>query len=222
MNPWIRFFRTEVGLSWRERRRVLLPLVFFVIVASLFPLAKSPRPEVLKLIAPGVIWVDAMLAIFLGLESLFRQDYEEGVLEQWILSPSSLELRVFLKVISFWTVTSLPLIAMSPILVLWLSFPVRALVVLLVGLFLGTITLSFLGALGAALTVSLRQSGMLVAILLLPVATPILIFGAHSALLASEKQNPRPALYLLATLFFLTVGLVPKAISTALKVSYEV
>ncbi|EQD79391.1 heme exporter protein B, ABC superfamily (Cytochrome c-type biogenesis protein ccmB), partial [mine drainage metagenome] len=103
-----------MGLSWRERRRVLLPLVFFVIVASLFPLAMSPRPDTLRLIAPGVIWVDVMLATFLGLESLFRQDYEEGVLEQWILSPSSLELRVFLKVISFWTVTSLPLIAMSP------------------------------------------------------------------------------------------------------------
>ncbi|MHB1543340.1 MAG: heme exporter protein CcmB [Gammaproteobacteria bacterium] len=222
MNPWIQFFRSEVGLSWRERRRALLPLVFFVIVASLFPLAMSPRPLILKLIAPGVIWVDVMLATFLGLESLFRQDYEEGVLEQWILSPSSLELRVFLKVISFWTVTSLPLIVMSPILILWLSFPVRALGILLVGLFLGTVTLSFLGALGAALTVSLRQSGMLVAILLLPLATPILIFGAHSALLAADKQNPRPALYLLATLFFLTVGLVPKAISTALKVSYEV
>ncbi|EQD53965.1 Cytochrome c-type biogenesis protein CcmB [mine drainage metagenome] len=211
-----------MGLSWRERRRVLLPLVFFVIVASLFPLAMSPRPDILRLIAPGVIWVDVMLATFLGLESLFRQDYEEGVLEQWILSPSSLELRVFLKVISFWTVTSLPLIAMSPILVLWLSFPLYALGVLVVGLFLGTVALSFLGALGAALTVSLRQSGMLVAILLLPVATPILIFGAHSAMLAADQENPRPALYLLATLFFLTVGLVPKAISTALKVSYEV
>lgn len=222
MNPWLRFFTSEVGLSWRERRRALLPLVFFLIVVSLFPLAMSPRPATLALIAPGVIWVDAMLAIFLGLESLFRQDYEEGVLEQWILSPSSLELRVFLKVLSYWTVTSLPLIAMSPLLSLWLSYPTHALAVLIVGLLLGTVALSFLGALGAALTVSLRQSGMLVAILLLPVATPILIFGAHSALLAARHENPRPALYLLATLFFLTVGLVPKAISTALKVSYEV
>jgi heme exporter protein B len=221
MNPWLFFFRTELGISWRERRRVMLPLVFFSIVAFLFPLTLNPKGHLLARMAPGIIWVDAMLAVFLGLESLFRHDHEEGILEQWVISPTSLELRVLFKVASFWTVTSLPLLLVSPLLVLWLSFPLRGLGILMVGLFLGTVTLCFLGALGAALTLTLRQSSMLIAILFLPIATPILIFGAHSAVLAARQLDPRPALYLLATLFFLTVGIVPKAISAALRISYE-
>jgi heme exporter protein B len=175
----------------------------------------------LRSIAPGVLWVAALLAGLSGQNSLFRGDYDDGVLEQLVLSPASLELSLLARVFTHWLVTGLPLVILSPLLGLLLNYPIHAMDVLILSLMLGTPILSLLGAVAAALTVGLRQSGMLLPVLVLPLAVPVLIFGAQATAQAARGESAAGALYLLAAMLVLGLTLAPFAIAGAVRVSLE-
>lgn len=213
--------RRDLMLAYRRRGEILTPLIFFVIVTVLFPLALDPSPRLLTVIAPAVVWVAALLAGLLAQAALFGHDYEDGTLEQLVLSPQPLELLVLVRVFAHWLVTGLPLVILAPLMAAMLAFPAASLGTLVGGLLLGTPVLSLLGAIGAALTVGLRRSGMLLPILILPLATPVLIFGARGAALAAEGVPVSGPLYLLAALLVLGVTFGPIAIAAGLRVSME-
>lgn len=213
--------RRDLRLAYRRRGEILTPLMFFVMVTALFPLGLNPQPELLRTLAPGIIWVAALLAGLVGLESLFKSDYEDGSLELMALSPVSLELVALLRVLTHWLVTGLPLVILAPLMGMLLAFPAHAMGTLLAGLLLGTPVLSLLGAVGAALTVGLRRSGMLLPLLILPLAVPVLIFGARSAAMAVAGDDVSGPLYLLGAMLVLGVTLAPFAIAGGLRVSLE-
>jgi len=213
--------RRDLRLCFRRPGEVATPVLFFVMVAVLFPLGLSPQPELLAMVAPGVLWVAALLAGLIGQESLFKSDYEDGSLEQLLLGPAALELVVLTRIFTHWLTTGLPLVILSPFLGLMLDYPVQAFGTLVLSLMLGTLILSLLGAVGAALTVGLRQSGMLLPILVLPLAVPVLIFGAQGAAQAARGEDAAAALYLLGALLVLGVTLVPFAVAGALRISLE-
>jgi heme exporter protein B len=200
---------------------MLTPAMFFVLVTTLFPLGLSPHPELLRSIAPGVVWVAALLAGLIGQESLFKSDYEDGSLEQLMLSPMSLPLVAFTRVASHWVATGLPVVMLTPLMGLLMAYPIAAMGSLVLSLLLGTFSLSLLGAVGAALTVGLRQGSMLMPILVLPLAVPVLIFGAEAAAQAARGEDPAGALYLLAAMLVLGITLAPFAIAAAVRVSLE-
>ncbi len=211
----------DLLLAYRRRSELATPLIFFVMVTGLFPLALSPEPALLRTLAPGVVWVAALLAGLIGQESLFKSDYEDGSLEQLLLSPAPLEFVVLLRVFTHWLVTGLPLVILSPLMGLLLNYPAAAMWTLVVSLLLGTPILSFLGAVGAALTVGLRRSGMLLPILILPLAVPVLIFGASTAARAASGEPTAAPLYFLGAMLVLAVTLAPYAIAGGLRVSLE-
>ena len=199
----------------------MMPAMFFVLVTTLFPLGLSPQPELLRTIAPGVVWVAALLAGLIGQESLFKSDYEDGCLEQLVLSAMPLPLIAATRVASHWIVTGLPVVILAPLMGLLMDYPTQAMGSLVLSLALGTLTLSLLGAVAAALTVGLRQGSMLMPILVLPLAVPVLIFGAEAAARAARGEDTAGALYLLAAMLVLGVTLAPFAIAAAVRVSLE-
>lgn len=213
--------RRDLQLAYRRRGEMITPLMFFIMVTALFPLGLNPDPALLRTLAPGVIWVAALLAGVVGLESLFKSDYEDGTLELMVLSPVPLELVALMRVLTHWLITGLPLVILAPLMGMLLAFPPSAMGTLLIGLLLGTPVLSLLGAVGAALTVGLRRSGMLLPLLILPLAVPILIFGARSAAMALTGDDVSGPLYLLGAILALTVTLAPFAIAGGLRVSLE-
>lgn len=213
--------RRDLLLAYRRRGEILTPLIFFVIVTALFPLALDPAPDLLRVIAPGVVWVSALLAAMLAQAALFGHDYEDGTLEQLVLSPQPLALLTLVRVAAHWLVTGLPLVILAPLMATMLAFPADALWALLAGLLLGTPVLSMLGAIGAAVTVALRRSAMLLPILILPLSVPVLIFGARGAALAAEGASISGPLYLLAALLVLSLTLGPLAVAAGLRVSME-
>ena len=221
MNAVTALLRSDLALIYRRRGEVATPLLFFVIITALFPLGLSPKPELLRAIAPGVLWASALLASLIGQESLFKRDYEDGSLEQLALSPVSLEALTLTRVFTHWLASGLPLVLLSPLLGLLLAYPASAMGVLALGLLLGTLVLSLLGAVGAALTVSLRQGAMLLPVLVLPLAVPVLIFGAQAAAQAADGEDPAGALYLLAAMLAFSASLTPFATAAALRVSLE-
>jgi heme exporter protein B len=213
--------RRDLQLAYRRRGEMVTPLMFFIMVTALFPLGLNPDPALLRTLAPGVIWVAALLAGVVGLESLFKSDYEDGSLELMVLSPVPLELIALIRVLTHWLITGLPLVILAPLMGMLLAFPASAMGTLLVGLLLGTPVLSLLGAVGAALTVGLRRSGMLLPLLILPLAVPVLIFGARSAAMALAGDDVSGPLYLLGAILALSVTLAPFAIAGGLRVSLE-
>lgn len=213
--------RRDLRLAYRRRGELATPVVFFIIVTALFPLALGSEPQLLRRLAPGVIWVAALLASLIGQDSLFKSDYEDGSLEQMLLSPAALEWLTLLRVLTHWLVTGLPLVILSLLMGLLLNYPLDSLDVLAGSLLLGTPVLSFLGAVGAALTVSLRRSGMLLPILVLPLTVPVLIFGAAAAERAMQGEPVAAPLYFLAAMLVLAVTLAPFAIAGSLRVSLE-
>lgn len=213
--------RRDLTLAYRRRAEIATPLIFFVMVTALFPLALDPAPRLLETLAPGVVWVSALLAGLLSQSALFAHDYDDGSLEQLVLSPQPLELLVLVRVFGYWLVTGLPLVILAPLMATMLAFPAGAMGTLVGGLLLGTPILSLLGAIGAALTVGLRRSGMLLPILVLPLAVPVLIFGARGAALAAEGAPVGGPLYLLATLLVLGITFGPFAVAAGLRVSLE-
>ncbi|MDX1472888.1 MAG: heme exporter protein CcmB [Reinekea sp.] len=172
--------RRELSLANRRRADLANPLFFFLIVVSLFPIGVTPDLEKLSEMAPGVLWVAALLASLLSLDLLFRHDYEDGSLEQMLLSSVPPQLLVLCKILSHWLVTGLPLTLLSPLLSVMLALPGSALPLLMLTLALGTLTLSLLGSIGAALTVGLRKGGLLLTILIMPLFVPVIIFGTSA------------------------------------------
>ncbi len=208
----------EFSLAFRAKQELINPLVFFVIVTSLFPLAISPDTKILQLIAPGVIWVAALLATLLSLDKLFKSDFEDGSLEQMILSGTPLSILALAKVCSYWLLTSIPLIIISPLIAFMFQLPVRETIAMLLSLLLGTPVLCCLGAIGSALTVGLRSSGILLTLLILPFYVPILIFGTGVMIAAITELSYAGQLALLGAFLVLAITLCPLAIAAALRI----
>lgn len=211
----------DVRLAVRHWDQVIQPLIFFAIVTMLFPLAISPALEELRRIAPGVVWVAAMLASLLALESLFRADVEDGTMEQWTLSGQPLSWMLLAKTATHWLLSGLPLVLMAPIVGTALGMPRSVWPVLMVSLALGTGCLSVLGAIGAALTVGVRRGSVLLALLVLPLEMPVLIFGARAVDLAMHGEGVAGPLNLLAAMLLLFVSLGPFAMAAAMRISVE-
>jgi len=211
----------DLKLALRRTGDWLNPLVFFIIVVSLFPLGVGPDSDLLREIAPGVLWVAALLATLLGLDGLFRADFDDGTLEQLLLSPHPLSVLVLAKVTAHWLCSGLPLLVLSPLLAILMQLPASALLALLVSLLLGTLSLCLVGAIGAALTVSLRRGGVLLALLVLPLYIPVLIFGSSTVVAAAAGFEIEAQLSILAAIFLLSLSLAPLATAAALRVSAE-
>lgn len=209
----------ETRLLFRRPAELANPLVFFAIVIALFPLAVGPESKLLQAISPGLIWVAALLAVLLSLDGLFRSDFEDGSLEQWVVSPHPLALLVLAKVLAHWMLSGLALVMLAPLLGLMLGMPISALPVLLVSLLLGTPVLSLLGAVGAALTVGLKRGGLLLALLILPLYIPVLILGSGALQAALQGLPALGHLLWLASLTALAITLTPFAIAAGLKIS---
>jgi heme exporter protein B len=213
--------RRDLTLAWRRWDEVAQPLIFYVVVITLFPLATTPDLSQLRAISGGVVWVAALLASLLALESLFRSDVEDGTMEQWVLSGQPLGWLLLAKVAAHWVLTGLPLVIMAPVVGTALGLPFDAWGTLVVSLLLGTATLSVLGGIGAALTVGVRRGSVLLSLLVLPLAMPLLIFGSRAVGMVMDGDSPAGPLQLLAAIFFLTLSLGPVAMSAAIRISVE-
>lgn len=213
--------RREVSLALRQKGEVLTPLVFFVVIASLFPLGVGPESALLLRMAPGVLWVSALLAAMLSLQRLFATDYADGSLEQMVLSPTPLPMLAAAKALSHFLLSGLPLVLMAPILGLQFGLDGRALGILMLSLLLGTPTLSLIGGIGAALTLGVRGAGVLLSLLVLPLYIPVLIFGAGAVEADAAGLGAGGHLSLLAALLVLSLFFAPFATTAALKISLE-
>jgi heme exporter protein B len=213
--------RRDLMRAWKRPGDVLNPLFFFAMVSTLFPLAVGPSKAQLLLNGPGVVWVAALLAALLSLNSLFLSDYEDGSLDQLILSPQPLPLLAFGKSIAHWLVTGVPLVLVSPLIAISFQMPFETVRVMLITLTFGTISLSMLGSIGAALTVGLHRGTALLSLLILPLAMPVLIFGARTVSLAAADDAVAAGIYFLAAYCMLTVSLAPFATAAALRISSE-
>lgn len=211
----------DLLLAMRRKSDVFSTLFFFVIVVSLFPLGIGPEMNTLRLIAPGVVWVAALLASMLALERLFAADNDDGTLEQMLLAPQPLFVLVLGKVTAHWLATGLPLVLMAPLLGLQYDLSGEALLILLYSLLLGTPALSLIGAIGAALTIGLRGGGVLVSLLVLPLCIPVLIFGAGAVEANVSGLGEQGHIYMLGALLVLSLLLAPLATAAALRVSAE-
>ncbi len=211
--------RRDLLLVWRRRGDALNPVLFALLVATLFPLAIGPEPSTLALIAPGVVWVALLLSGLLSLDTLFRGDLEDGSLEMLLLAPQPLALMLFGKVLVHWLTTAVPLLIATPLLAELLYLPEGLLPVLMVSLLLGTPLLSLVGGVIVALTVGMRRSGMLLALLALPLYVPILILGAGCVAAAAQGLPYSGALLLLGAGLALLTILAPLATATALRIA---
>ena len=209
----------DLRLLWRRRGDALNPVLFALLVISLFPLALGPQPDILSRIAPGVIWVAMLLAGLLSLDTLFRADLDDGSLEQLMLAPHPLAWMVFCKILVHWVSTALPLIVATPAFAALLYLPDSQLPVLMTSLALGTPLLSLIGAVVVALTVGMRRSGMLLALLALPLYVPVLIFGAGSVMAAAQGLPHTGALLLLGAGLVMALVLAPLAAAAALRIA---
>ena len=172
--------RRDLILAFRRRAEVANPVFFFILIVTLFPLGIGAQPKLLQAMAPGIIWVSALLAVMLSLDSLFRSDFDDGSLEQMLLSSHPLTIMVFAKIIAHWMVTGLPLLLVAPLLAVFLGLPEQALGTLLITLVLATPVLSLIGSIGVSLTVGLRRGGMILSLLVLPLYVPVLIFASNA------------------------------------------
>lgn len=211
----------DVLLAMRRRADVATTLFFFVLVASLFPLGVGPEPKLLRTMAPGILWVAALLASMLSLGRLFAEDYADGSLEQLMLAPEPLTLVVIGKLVAHWLVSGLPLVLISPVLALQFDLPREAIVTLMLALLLGTPMLSLIGAIGAALTIGVRGGGVLISLLVLPLYVPVLIFGAGAVDASAMGMDASGHLSILGALLLLSGVLAPWATAAALRISLE-
>ena len=221
MNALLATVRRDLLLALRRKSEVLTSLFFFVIVVSLFPLGIGPEPALLKKIAPGVLWVAALLSTLLGLPRLFAADHLDGTLEQMALSPSPLALLIAGKILAHWLLCGLPLVLLAPLLGLQFALEGQTLFILSLSLLLGTPLLSLIGAMGAALTLGVRGGGVLLALLVLPLYIPTLIFGAGAVAAQSAGLGVDGHLSLLAALLALAVFFAPWATTAALRIALE-
>lgn len=211
--------RRDLLLAFRRRAEMANPLLFFVMVVTLFPLAVGAQANLLQAMAPGVIWVSALLAALLSLDGLFRSDFEDGSLEQLLLSPHPLSILILGKIFSHWLVTGLPLLLVAPLLALFLGLPEKAMPTLLLTLLLATPMLSLIGAIGVALTVGLRRGGMILSLLVLPLYIPVLIFASSAVDRAASGLPVTAQINILLAMLMLAVVLTPLPTAAALKMS---
>ncbi|HTD10424.1 MAG TPA: heme exporter protein CcmB [Steroidobacteraceae bacterium] len=211
----------DLTLAFRKRGQLIQPLAFFALVTMLFPLAVSPELARLRAMAPGVLWVAALLASLLALEFLFRDDAYDGTLEQYALSGQSLTWLLFAKTVAHWLLTGLPLALMAPLAALSLGVAAAAVPGIVLVMLVGTVALSLIGAIGAALTLGMKRSGALLALLTLPLSLPVLIYGARATELAIAGNSYLAPLELLAALAVLAVTLAPLAAAAAVRISLE-
>lgn len=216
-NTFILFLAREWQLLFRNTSNLIQPLCFFIIIALLFPFSMPAENDLLQRIGGGVIWVAAVLATLLSLESMFKADYQDGVLEQWLIHQRSLPLAMLGKVFAHWSATGLILSLFAPILCLTFRIPSEQIWVLFVSLILGTPSLTLVGAIGAALTVTLHRGGVLIAIIILPLYIPILIFGAGMVTQSIQGIDIISLVYALLAILTLSVTLAPFAIAAALR-----
>ncbi len=209
----------DLRLLWRRRGDALQPALFALLVIVLFALALGGEPQLLAKVAGGVLWVAALLSGLLALDTLFRGDAEDGSLEQWMLAPVPLAWLVLVRTLIHWATTALPLLLATPLLAELLQLPRAQLPVLLAALALGTPLLSLLGAIVAALTVGMRRSGILVALLALPLYVPVLVFGAGSVAQASQGLDPTGGLLLLGAGLVLALVLAPLTAAAAIRIA---
>jgi heme exporter protein B len=211
--------KRDLMIAFRHRDDIINPLLFFVIVVTLFPLGVGPESTTLSRIAPGIIWVAALLATLLSLDSLFKSDYADGSLEQMLLSPQPIFILVLAKIVAHWLLTGLPLILIAPLLAVLLHLNEQSYGALMLTLLLGTPVLSLLGAIGVALTVGIKKGGVLLSLLVLPLYIPVLIFATSAIDTAAMNLPYNGQLAIIAAIFFASLTLAPFAVSAALKVS---
>ena len=211
--------RRDLVLALRRRSEIANPLLFFILVITLFPLGIGAQPHLLQAIAPGIIWVSALLAAMLSLDSLFRSDFDDGSLEQILLSPHPTSVLILGKIVAHWLVTGLPLLVVAPLLAVFLGMPSHSLGILLLTLLLGTPVLSLIGAIGVALTVGLRRGGMILSLLVLPLYVPVLIFAGNAVQMASSGLPVDAQINILIAILLMALVLTPLPTAAALKMS---
>ena len=216
---FIALLRRDLLLAFRRRTELLFPVIFLMVVVSLFPLGIGPGPQLLARIAPGVIWIAALLATVISLDGLFRSDFEDGTLEQFVISGHPLTLIALAKICAHWLVAGLPIVLLSPLLSLWMNLPVESLGVLILTLVLGTPVLSLIGSIGVGLTISLKRGGQLLSLLVFPLYVPILIIATAAVMAASDGLPYTQFLGLLTAGLITSVTLAPFAAAAALKIS---
>lgn len=217
MSEFCNLIRRDLRLALRQGTDAAVAVLFFVLVLVLVPLGVGPEPQLLARIAPGLVWVAALLAVLLSLERMFQSEFEDGSLDQLALSPLPLEAVVLAKVIAGWLTTGLPLLLAAPVMATMLGLPADALLALLASLALGTPVLSLIGSVGAALTVGARRGGVLLALVVLPLYVPALIFASGAVDAAAAGMAVRPHLLLLAGCLALALPLAPIAAAAALR-----
>jgi heme exporter protein B len=219
INAYSAIVRRDLVLAMRRRSEVANPVLFFILVITLFPLGIGAQPNLLQAIAPGIIWVSALLATMLSLDSLFRSDFDDGSLEQILLSPYPVSVLVLGKITAHWLTTGLPLILIAPLLAVFLGLHNQSLSILLLTLLIGTPVLSLIGAVGVALTVGLRRGGMILSLLVLPLYVPVLIFASNAVDMAASGLPVNAQINILLAMFFLALVLTPWPTAAALKMS---
>ena len=218
-SAFVALLRRDLVIAFRRRSEMVNPLLFFVLVTSLFPLGVGSQPKLLALMAPGVVWVAALLAALLSLDTIFRSDFEDGTLEQLLLSAQPVSVLVIAKVLAHWLITGLPLLLIAPLLGTFLGLPSQAIGTLVWSLLFGTPALSLIGAIGVALTVGLRKGGVILSLLVLPLYVPILIFGAGAVGNAAIGIDATAQMYIMAAFLIFSLTLSPIATAAALRVS---
>ena len=217
----LRLLRRQLILAVRRPIEIGNPLLFFAMVVALFPLGLGPAPDQLASFAPGILWIIALLSNLLTSDAVFRSDFDDGSLEQLLLSPQPLYLSVLAYIAAHWLITGLLLALVSPLFALMLNLPAGAIGSLMASLLLGTAVLSLLGCIGAALTVGLKRGGMLISLLILPLYMPVLIFGSAAVNAAVIGAPAGPYLALLAAMLCLAIALAPLAIAAGLRISID-
>jgi heme exporter protein B len=213
--------RRDLLLALRRKTEVLTAVFFFVVVASLFPLAIGPEARTLRLIAPGVLWVGALLASMLALQRLFEADYQDGTLEQMLLSPAPLPLLMAAKLLAHWLLSGVPLVLLAPVLGLQFDLPAEALWTLSLSLLLGTPILSLIGGIGAALTLGVRGGGVLLSLLVLPLFVPVLVFGAGAVEAQASGLGAQAHFSILMAMLLPAAFFSPWACAAAARIAVE-
>lgn len=211
--------KRDLLLAYRHRSEMINPLMFFVLVVTLFPLGTGADTQLLKTMAPGIIWVAALLAAMLSIDSVFRSDFEDGSLELLILSPHPTSILVLAKVVVHWLITGLPLVVIAPLLAVFLGMDQDVIGLLVLTLLLGTPVLSLVGAVAMALTVGLKRGGILLSLLVLPLYVPVLIFATNAIEMSSSGLPVTAQLWILCSFLFLAITLTPWPTAAALKLS---
>ncbi|MDE0412054.1 MAG: heme exporter protein CcmB [Gammaproteobacteria bacterium] len=221
LNVLLTVIHRDLLVAFRRRAELMNPVLFYAIVVTLFPLGVSPDVSFLSKLAPGVVWVTALLAALISVERIFKQDFEDGSIEQLFLSPYPVSLLIFGKVVAHWIITGVPMLGIVPIMAMLLHIPGQVLPVLWISVLIGTPILSLVGAIGAALTVGLGGGGMLIGLLVLPLYIPVLIFASSAVSAAMDGQAVSGQLAMLGAGLILALILAPMAISASLKVSMD-